>query len=134
MEYGSTQVCWESWHMTESRTFACRAPFIRREHRLKTWPEQFVDVAVGRKRVEIRKNDRGYREGDELVLVEYDPAEDRYTGRVCRRTVTHVLEGVQFGLAPGYAALSLEGYSFTQQAHVDRCATAETPEPKQIEQ
>jgi hypothetical protein len=71
---------------------------------------------TGAKRMEIRFDDRGYRVGDELTLREWDPgtlvfeigSSGRYTGRVCHRTVTHLLHGGQFGLAEGYVALSLD--------------------------
>ena len=33
-------------------------------HNLKAWPEFFDAVADGRKTFEVRRNDRGYREGD----------------------------------------------------------------------
>jgi len=32
-------------------------------HELKTWPEPFAGILAGRKRYEIRKNDRGYAVG-----------------------------------------------------------------------
>lgn len=92
---------------TESRTFDCNSSGVQREHLLKVHPARFVDLLVGRRTVEIRPNDRGYREGDLLVLCEYDPIEDCYTKRALRRTVTHILDGPQFGLKSGYVAMSL---------------------------
>jgi len=44
-----------------------------RVHRLKTVDPYFTDVAVGRKTFEVRKNDRGFRVGDVLVLEEWHP-------------------------------------------------------------
>jgi hypothetical protein len=77
-------------------------------HDLKTWPEHYREVAAGRKTFEIRKDDRGgFRVGDVLVLREYQPVSRRYTGRSCRRVVTHVLPGGQFGLAEGFVCMSL---------------------------
>lgn len=37
-------------------------------HELKTWPDFFRDVADGRKKFEIRKDDRDYKVGDLLRL------------------------------------------------------------------
>jgi hypothetical protein len=42
-------------------------------HELKCWPDYFARLADGTKTFEIRKNDRGYQAGDELVLYQYDP-------------------------------------------------------------
>lgn len=43
------------------------------KHELKIWPQYYCRVADGSKTFEIRKNDRGYQPGDEVVLREYDP-------------------------------------------------------------
>lgn len=88
----------------------------RQVHEHKCWPPHWAAVNSGQKRVEIRRDDRGHRAGDILILREWipfvvgpEPAEDQgdYTGRVCHRQITHVLHGGQFGLAEGYVALSL---------------------------
>lgn len=87
-------------------------------HDLKVWPPHWALIDTGQKRVEIRRDDRpgGFRVGDVLVLREwepdYPPTADAglsgvHTGRVCQRTVTHVLRGGKFGLMGGYVALSL---------------------------
>lgn len=91
---------------------------MKRTHLLKTWPSVFPDIDSGAKTVEIRRNDRDFRVGDHLALLEYDPdartvnddqieVVGRYTGRTCERLITHVLPGGQFGLEPGFVALSL---------------------------
>lgn len=46
------------------------------KHELKTWPVYFEALWSGRKRFEVRKNDRGFKTGDRLVLKECDP--DRF--------------------------------------------------------
>lgn len=43
------------------------------QHKLKCWPEFFIVVQSGRKNFEIRKNDRDYKVGDELILSEWAP-------------------------------------------------------------
>ena len=84
-----------------------------RTHELKTWPEPFMDVALGRKTFEVRKNDRDYRIGDTLKLMEYMPSEDHYTGMWQLVLVTYVLRskqianGNQFGIEPGYCIMSI---------------------------
>jgi hypothetical protein len=76
-------------------------------HNLKTWPEYFVAVLIGTKTFEIRKNDRDFNVGDELVLQEYEPTNDMYSGRSVKRTVTYVLNGGSFGIDKGYCVLGL---------------------------
>lgn len=49
-------------------------------HTLKIWPEFYAKVKDGSKTFEVRNNDRDFKEGDEVVLWEYDPQRDAYTG------------------------------------------------------
>lgn len=59
-------------------------------HELKSWPKFFVPVLEGRKAFELRFNDRDFNEGDVLVLKEWDPLAETYTGREVRAVVTSV--------------------------------------------
>jgi ASC-1-like (ASCH) protein len=82
-------------------------------HELKTWPEYFQAVARGDKTFEVRKNDRDFRVGDELLLKEYQPSyacldREYYTGRVLHRYVSYVLHGGNFGIEEGYVILGLQ--------------------------
>jgi hypothetical protein len=67
-------------------------------HELKTWPAYFQAIVNGQKTFEIRKNDRNFHVDDELVLKEYNPAEQKYTGRELRVKVTYMTEGGQWGI------------------------------------
>lgn len=78
-----------------------------RTHELKTWPEPFMDVALGRKTFEVRKNDRDYRVGDTLKLQEYSPGTDSYSGMWQTVLVTYVLRGDQFGIEAGFCVMSI---------------------------
>lgn len=78
-----------------------------RQHELKTWPEHWREVAAGRKTFELRLNDRDFQVGDELILREYQPVSRRYTGNVCVRKVTHILQGGQFGLGADHVCMSI---------------------------
>ena len=73
-------------------------------HDLKIAPEYFAAVSDGRKKFELRKNDRGFETGDLLVLREWTGG--GYTGRSVRCRVDHILSGYD-GLDPGYAILSI---------------------------
>lgn len=50
-------------------------------HKLKTRPVFFAAIADGSKTFEIRKNDRGFKVGDALVLQCYDPDSKTYNGQ-----------------------------------------------------
>jgi hypothetical protein len=51
-------------------------------HDLKTWPTYFDAVECGLKTFEVREDDRNFKEGDILVLREYNPNRKTYSGRV----------------------------------------------------
>lgn len=76
-------------------------------HKLKTWPEPFGLMEAGLKPFEIRKNDRDFKVGDILILQEWRPAEEIYTGRELLRRVESILDQEQFGLKPGFVAMAV---------------------------
>jgi hypothetical protein len=63
-------------------------------HELKTWPGYFAAILDGRKKFEARVNDRVFREGDTLLLVEYNPLTKERTGRSLRRKVGYTVHVV----------------------------------------
>ena len=65
-------------------------------HKLKTWPSYFDDIYKGHKNFEIRKNDRDFKIGDDLLLEEWDPNTQKYTGRHCHREITYILNDNPF--------------------------------------
>lgn len=88
-------------------------------HYLKCDPEPFRAVKEGKKRCEIRKNDRHFNVGDTLVLQETVFAGHqmalgseiyplRYSKQEVTVTITHIIEGPSYGIAPGYVALSID--------------------------
>lgn len=81
-----------------------------RTHELKIWPDFFDAVRCGAKKFELRKDDRDYQTGDVLILREYDPETQTYTGRQFNAVVTYTLRDVSaaFGLLPGYVLMSVE--------------------------
>lgn len=56
----------------------------------KTWPELFQKVLDGEKKFDIRLGDFEIKEGDVLVLDEYDPEKKEYTGRNVRKKVSFI--------------------------------------------
>ena len=76
-------------------------------HDLKCWPSFFWAMVDGHKPFEFRKDDRGFRDGDELVLCEYEPSANAMSGRQIRATVDRVFREVP-GLPSGYCLMSLK--------------------------
>ena len=74
-------------------------------HELKILPEYFEAVAGGTKSFELRKDDRGFTVGDEIILKEWNETE--YTGRSVKKQISYILKNYT-GLAEGYAILSLK--------------------------
>ncbi len=73
---------------------------------LKILPEYFEAVKSGKKTFELRKNDRDFCVGDILILREFDGS--KTTGRSVTVGITYILQNCGFGLADGYAILSIK--------------------------
>lgn len=56
----------------------------------KVWPEYFSKILDGSKTYELRLNDFECNEGDILLLKEWDPQTEQYTGREIKKEVTYV--------------------------------------------
>ena len=74
-------------------------------HKLKTWPSFFKDFLDKGKSFDIRRNDRDYQVGDTVVLQEYDPIEEEYTGRTLNRKITYITD---YGQTSNRIVMSLE--------------------------
>jgi len=75
-------------------------------HTLKTWPEVFGDLEQGLKTFDVRRNDRNFKVGDTLVLQEFDPSDETYTGEMLSFEITYILQGV-FGLPKDLCVMSI---------------------------
>ena len=76
-------------------------------HELKIWPQYFDLVRRGRKPFEVRRNDRGFKEWDTLILEEFDPNAKVYTGSTLTCIVTCVVSGDDFGIASGFVVMGI---------------------------
>lgn len=65
-------------------------------HELKTWPMYFSKVASGQKTFEVRNNDRNFKEGDFVILKEFDFETKSYSGREMTFKIGYVLDTSQF--------------------------------------
>ena len=79
-----------------------------KKHELKAWPVYFEPIMEGCKCCDLRFDDRGYQVGDVLLLREWDPLAQEYTGRSIIAEVLHVMKDTRFGLKPGWVCLSIE--------------------------
>ncbi|MFS7388562.1 ASCH/PUA domain-containing protein [Carnobacterium maltaromaticum] len=64
-------------------------------HELKIGSEFYEAVKDGRKKFEIRKNDRNYQEGDILILKEYDPLTQLFSGEIIKVEITYMTDWEQ---------------------------------------
>lgn len=76
-------------------------------HNLKIWTQFFTDVKSGAKPFEVRKNDRDYEVGDTLILDEFDPNTEKYTGAWIPKLVTYKLDDPRF-VKEGFVILGLQ--------------------------
>jgi hypothetical protein len=77
-------------------------------HHLKIHPQYFAAVRAHKKNFEIRKDDRGFEVGDLVVLEEYLPQTDSYTGQTATRLITWIARDIpEMGLKPGFVILSI---------------------------
>lgn len=72
-------------------------------HQIRLGATFFDDVCSGKKSFELRKNDRGYKQGDILEMLEF--ADGKNTGRMVRVLVTYLLEDYT-GLEDGYCIMA----------------------------
>jgi hypothetical protein len=75
-------------------------------HELKAWPEFYELVTVGEKTAELRKNDRDFHRGDQLLLREWCPKTGRYTGHECLVNISGVLTSSP-GMRRGFCLISM---------------------------
>ena len=81
------------------------------QHKLKIWPRYYKDVLSGAKTFEYRKDDRDppYRLGDLLVLQEWSPEEQGYSGESVTVTVTYIVRGDIDGIVPpGFCIMGIK--------------------------
>lgn len=81
-------------------------------HRLKIWPKYFKDVLSGAKTFEFRKDDRDppYRLGDGLVLEEWSPEHQGYSGESVTVIVSYIIRGDEDdsgSIPPGYCIMGI---------------------------
>lgn len=74
-------------------------------HEVKIASSYYVDIISGKKKFELRKNDRGYKVGDGLKMLEF--ADGKYTGRTIDADIIYMLDDYT-GLEEGYCILGID--------------------------
>lgn len=104
-------------------------------HFLKIAPEWFCLAVRERKTFEIRKDDRRFQKGDDLVLMEY--AEGQYTGRYTIGRVLTVVTHEMFpdGIKEGYCVMGFykNVHGPTMMLHVSKAAREQGIDPALLE-
>ena len=78
------------------------------DHVLKTWPDVFQEILDGHRTHEFRRNDRDFQSGHVLLLKEFMPAGESYTGREVLVRVMSISYGPEWHIPEGYAAYSIK--------------------------
>lgn len=86
------------------------------KHELKVHPIPFLELRSGAKTCEVRRLDREFKPGDKVLLREFDPLTQEYTGRDMQRTITHIQEG--YGLPDNVGVLSYGDIRFIPAVQV----------------
>ena len=78
-------------------------------HLLKCWPGPFQAIWDGDKTFELRRDDRDFHKGDFLLIQEFVPHEQTYTGREITAYVPYVAKNMgQWGLCQGHCIMSID--------------------------
>ncbi|MFX1236323.1 MAG: ASCH/PUA domain-containing protein [Promethearchaeota archaeon] len=82
----------------------------KNEHKLKIWPEFFNAVLDGTKKFEIRKNDRNFQVGDKIILKEWNPSAEKFTGRSLAKWINFIVPGGKFGINKDFCVIGLKSF------------------------
>lgn len=74
-------------------------------HDVKSWSMFFRDIVTGARTSDIRLNDRRYAVGDRMRLNEFDPVDQKYTGRQATVVITYLQGSKSNPCAISYKAL-----------------------------
>lgn len=100
------------------------------EHDLKCHPKPFAALLAGTKTFEWREFDRDFQVGDVLILNEWDPEPEAYTGICVHREITYLLaEG--FGIPAGYCIMGIKQYPEAPQAPLSEAKGPDLPPSSQ---
>lgn len=91
------------------------------EHHLQSWPGEFQATWDGRKTFDLRSSVKGYELGDVLVLQEYDPDKNLYSGRTISALVMFVLPCGQLDLPRDLCVMSIRVFGKAEGLQGPEC-------------
>ncbi|PIR97891.1 MAG: hypothetical protein COT89_02355 [Candidatus Colwellbacteria bacterium CG10_big_fil_rev_8_21_14_0_10_42_22] len=60
------------------------------EYKKKVWPQQFESLKSGKRKADLRLAEFEPHEGDTMILQEWNPETQEYTGRELKKKITHI--------------------------------------------
>lgn len=78
---------------------------------LKIWPEPFKAILNGRKRYEVRKTDRDFRIGNIIMLREFLPKKEQYSGEFFLGKITYITKAGTWGLPNNLCIFGFEEWT-----------------------
>lgn len=78
---------------------------MKKKHELKTKRKFFLETWMGVKDFEVRKNDRDYKVGDDILLMEQDE-KGKYSGFEIMTTIVSVLDDGEY-CKEGYVVIGI---------------------------
>lgn len=90
-------------------------------HELKCLRPYFIHVRIGWKTFEARKDDRNFKPGEGIKLIEVvqvGQSGTRETGRIMVCNIIYKLRGEEFGIMPGYCILGIEVVAKSAKLHL----------------
>jgi hypothetical protein len=92
--------------MLAKRQILCGHTQVTRVHDLKITRELWASVALNVKTFEIRRNDRGFQQHDDLLLRALSEDGNSYSGEWAFTHVIYILDDEQYGMRPGFVIMS----------------------------
>jgi hypothetical protein len=81
---------------------------MRKTHSLKIWPEYYEEVKKEKMNFQLRKNDRDFQIGDNIILQEWNPDEKKYTRSTeLYRHIDYIFKGGKLGLSDYFCILGI---------------------------
>jgi len=66
---------------------------VRECHKVAVWPQNFNDIISGKKKFDVRKDDRNFKIDDTLMLCEWSPETRTYTGLFSNFKIVDIVDG-----------------------------------------
>ena len=82
----------------------------------KLWPDRFEQVLNGIKKSDVRIADFEAKPGDALILREWDPEKEDYTGRIIEKEISSVTKtkDLPIGSDKDAKKFGFQGFSFKE--------------------